>query len=257
MPPQPSTLFEIHTQQQPFALAFEHEVWHVTFPGHRCELDVHGTHIEAQAIARCYYSLFLMPGAPFAYAGLSECDRLDLAEREAAIEIEVQERRLGALLYVPSGDGALPSVGEPPVRYQAGDACPRRVRVVVEEDYPDGTYRVAFDSQEWSDRDRFQESVLGYVAYTLQHRTPATAFHQVCEASAKYGHDADRGDGRDARGRFVDGGQAARECGHLGFEAAIESIIARYPDATYTRNPGDEVHISRSFFYWLQQQGRA
>ncbi len=184
MPRQPSTLFPLHTQQQPFTLAYEHEAWHVTFPGHRCQLDVHGSRIEAAAIARCYYSLFLAPGAPFAYADLSECEKLDLAEREAAIEIEVQERRLGALLYVPSGDGALPSVGEPPVRYQAGDACPRRVRVIVEEDYPDGTYRVAFDSREWSDRDRFQESVLGFVAYTLQHRTPATAFHQVREASA-------------------------------------------------------------------------
>ena len=221
MPRQPTTLFELYTQQQPFTLVHEHEAWHVTFPDHRCELDVKGSRIEAQAIARCYYSLFLMPGAPFAHADMSECEQLDLAEREAAIEIEVQERRLGALLYIPSGDGALPSVGEPPVQYQAGDACP------------------------------------GFVAYTLQHRTPATAFHQVREASAKYGHDADRGDGRDARGRFVDGGQAARECGHLGFEAAIESIISRYPDATYTRNPGDEVHISRSFFYWLQQQGRA
>ncbi|MFB3132864.1 MAG: hypothetical protein ACE10K_10130 [Rhodothermales bacterium] len=80
---------------------------------------------------------------------------------------------------------------------------------------------------------------------------------QVHETSAKYGHGADRGDGRDARGRLVDGGQAARECGRLGFEAAIESIISRYPDATYTRTAGDEVHISRSFFYWLQQQGRA
>ncbi len=257
MPRQPSTLFESHTKQQPFTLIHEHEAWHVTFPGHQSELDVHGSRIEAQAIARCYHSLFLAPGAPFADVDMSECEMLDLAEREAAIEIEVQQRRRGALLYAASGDGALPSVGEPPVRYQAGDDCPRRVRVVVEEDYPDGTYRVAFDSREWSDRDRFQESVLGYVAYTLQHRTPATAFHQVRETNAKYGHGTDRGDGRDARGRFVDDGQAARECGHLGFEAAIESIQARYPDATYTRNPGDEVHISRSFFYWLQQQGRA
>ena len=158
MPRQPSTLFELHTQQQPFTLVHEHEAWHVTFPGHRCELDVKGSRIEAQAIARCYFSLFLMPGAPFAHADMSECEMLDLAEREAG---------------------------------------------------------------------------------------------------ARYGHSADRGDGRDARGRFVDGGQAARDCGHLGFEAAIESIISRYPDATYTRNPGDEVHISRSFFYWLQQQGRA
>ena len=121
MPRPPSTLYPLPTQQQPFTLIHEHEAWHVTFPGHRCELDVHGSRIEAQAIARCYYSLFLPPGAPFAYADMSECEQLDLAEREAA----------------------------------------------------------------------------------------------------------------------------------------IESIISRYPDATYTRTAGDEVHISRSFFYWLQQQGRA
>ncbi len=251
---QPSTLFPLHTQQQPFTLAYEHEAWHVTFPGHRCELDVHGSRIEAQAIARCYHSLFLTPGAPFAHADMSECERLDLAEREAAIEIEVQERRLGALLYVPSGDGALPSVKEPPVRYQAGGACPRRLRVVVEEDYPDGTYRVAFDSREWSNRDRFQESVLGYVTYTLQHRTPATAFHQVREASARYGHGADRGDGRDARGRFVDGSQAARECGRLGFEKVVYEILPlRYPDAVNALG----VHMVRGFMFWLQSQGRA
>ncbi len=148
MPRQPSTLFEFHAQQQPFTLIHEHEAWHVTFPGYRCEIDIHGSRIEAQAIARCYHSLFLAPGAPFADVDMSECEQLDLAECEAAIEIEVQQRRLGALLYAASGDGALPSVGESPVRYQAGDACPRGVRVVVEEDYPDGSYRVAFDSRE-------------------------------------------------------------------------------------------------------------
>lgn len=127
MPRQPSTLFPLHTQQQPFTLIDEHEAWHVTFPGHRCEIDVHGSRIEAQAIARCYYSLFLAPGAPFAHADMSECEKLDLAEQEAAIEIEVQERRLGALLYAASGDGALPSVRveEPPARYRAGEASPR------------------------------------------------------------------------------------------------------------------------------------
>ena len=127
MPRQPDTLFEIHTQQQPFTLTYEHETWHVTFPGHRCELDVHGSRIEAQAIARCYHSLFLAPGAPFAHADMSECEKLDLAEQEAAIEIEVQERRLGALLYAASGDGALPSVRveEPPARYRAGGTSPR------------------------------------------------------------------------------------------------------------------------------------
>ncbi len=68
MPRQPSTLFESHTQQQPFTLVHEHEAWHVTFSGYRCELDVKGSRIEAQAIARCYHSLFLAPGAPFAHA---------------------------------------------------------------------------------------------------------------------------------------------------------------------------------------------
>ena len=147
MPRQPSTLFESHTKQQPFTLTYEHEAWHVAFPGHRCELDIHGTRIEAQAIARCYHSLFLAPGAPFAYAEMSECEMLDLAEREAAIEIEVQQRRMQALLYYPGGDGALPStrVEESPVRYQAGDACLQRVRA-VKEDYPDGAHRVASDS---------------------------------------------------------------------------------------------------------------
>ena len=126
MPRQPSTLFELHTQQQPFTLVHEHEAWHVTFDGHRCELDVHGSRIEAQAIARCYHSLFLAPGAPFAHADLSECEMLDLAEREAAIEIEVQQRRMDALLYGATGDGALPSVrvGEPPARYLAGGTPP-------------------------------------------------------------------------------------------------------------------------------------
>ena len=126
MPRQPSTLFALHTQQQPFVLAFEREAWHVTFPGHCCELDVHGSRIEAQAIARCYFSLFLMPGAPFAHAGLSECEKLDLAEREAAIEIEVQQRRMDALLYGATGDGALASVRveEPPARYRAGGTSP-------------------------------------------------------------------------------------------------------------------------------------
>ncbi len=81
MPRQSSTLFETHTQQQPFTLVHEHEAWHVMFPGHRCELDIHGSRIEAQAIARCYHSLFLAPGAPFAYADMSECEMLDLAER--------------------------------------------------------------------------------------------------------------------------------------------------------------------------------
>ena len=115
MPRQPSTLFPLHTQQQPFTLAYEHEAWHVTFPGHRCELDVHGSRIEAQAIARCYHSLFLTPGAPFAHADMSECERLDLAEREAAIEIEVQERRLGALLYVPSARKNSPTPSVPSI----------------------------------------------------------------------------------------------------------------------------------------------
>ena len=133
MPRQPDTLYPLHTQQQPFTLAYEHEAWHVTFPGHRCELDVHGSRIEAQAIARCYFSLFLMPGAPFAHAGLSECEKLDLAEREAAIEIEVQQRRMHALLYGATGDGALASshscagrnrVEEPPARYRAGGTSP-------------------------------------------------------------------------------------------------------------------------------------
>jgi len=72
----------LHTQQQPFTLVHEHKAWHVTFPGYRCELDIHGSRIEAQAIARCYYSLFLAPGAPFAYADMSECEMLDLAEEE-------------------------------------------------------------------------------------------------------------------------------------------------------------------------------
>ena len=64
MPRQPSTLYPLPTQQQPFTLIHEHEAWHVTFPGHRCELDIHGSRIEAQAIARCYYSLFLPPARP-------------------------------------------------------------------------------------------------------------------------------------------------------------------------------------------------
>ena len=145
MPRQPSTLFELHTQQQPFTLVHEHEAWHVTFDGHRCELDVQGSRIEAQAIACCYYSLFLAPGAPFAHAGLSECEKLDLAEREAAIEIEVQQRRLGALLYGATGDGALASshssdllrrqeagrnrVEEPPARYRARGTSPLFARM--------------------------------------------------------------------------------------------------------------------------------
>ncbi len=138
MPRQPSTLYPLHTQQQPFTLADEHEAWHVTFPGHRCELDVHGSRIEAQAIARCYYSLVLAPGAPFAHVGLSECEQLDLAEREAAIEIEVQQRRMDALLYGATGDGALASshscagrnrVEEPPACYRAGGTSPLFARM--------------------------------------------------------------------------------------------------------------------------------
>ena len=133
MPRQPDTLFELHTQQQPFTLVHECEAWHVTFPSHRCELDVHGSRIEAQAIARCYYSLFLAPGAPFAHTDLSECEKLDLAEREAAIEIEIQQRRMDALLYGATGDGALASVRslprsigveEPPARYLPGGTSP-------------------------------------------------------------------------------------------------------------------------------------
>ncbi len=133
MPRQPDTLFELHTQQQPFTLAHEHEAWHVTFDDHRCELDVHGTRIEAQAIARCYYSLFLAPGAPFGYTDLSECERLDLAEREAAIEIEVQQRRMQALLYGATGDGALASVRveEPPARYRAGGTSPHLAAALI------------------------------------------------------------------------------------------------------------------------------
>ena len=254
MPRQPSTRFLTHTQQQPFTLTHEHEAWHVSFPGHRCELDIHGSRIEAQAIARCYHSLFLAPGAPFAYAEMSECEKLDLAEREAAIEIEVQQRRLQALLYGACGDGALSAVRESPALYQAGDACPGRVRVVVEEEYADGTYRVAFDSADWGDRARFQESVLGYVAYTLEHRTPATAFHGVREASARYGHGADRGDGRDTRGRFVEGGEAARACGRAGFEKVVYEILPqRYPDAVNSIG----VHMAFNFMGWLRDQGRA
>ena len=254
MPRQPSTLFASHAKQQPFTLTREHEAWHVAFPGHRCELDIHGSRIEAQAIARCYHSLFLAPGAPFAYAEMSECEKLDLAECEAAIEIEVQQRRMQALLYGPCGDGALSAVQEPPALYQAGDACPERVRVVVEEEYADGTYRMAFDSADWGDRDRFRESVLGYVAYTLEHRTPATAFHQVREASARYGHGADRGDGRDTRGRFVEGGEAARACGRAGFEKVVYEILPqRYPDAVNSIG----VHMAFNFMGWLRDQGRA
>ena len=138
MPRQPSTLFELHTQQQPFTLVHECEAWHVTFPGHRCELDVHGSRIEAQAIARCYYSLFLAGGAPFAHADMSECEQLDLAEREAAIEIEVQQRRMDALLYGANGDGALASVRveEPPARYLPGGTSPKRVLVTIEQEHP-------------------------------------------------------------------------------------------------------------------------
>ena len=254
MPRQPSTLFALHTRQQSFTLAREREAWHVCFPGHRCELDIHGTQIEVQAIARCYHSLFLAPGAPFAHAGLSECDKLDLAEREAAIEIEVQQRRLGAMLYGACGDGALSAVQEPPALYQAGGARPERVCVVVEEEHADGTYRMAFDSADWGDRDRFRESVLGYVAYTLAHRTPATAFHQVREASARYGHGTDRGDGRDKRGRFVEGGEAARVCGHAGFEKVVYEILPqRYPDAAGAIG----VHMAFNFMGWLRDQGRA
>ena len=256
MPRQPSTLFASHTRQQPFTLTREHEAWHVSFPGHPCELDIHGSRIEAEAIARCYWSLFLMPGAPFGCAEVSECEKLDLAEQEAAIEIEVQRRRLQALLYYPGGDGALPTarVEEPPAQYQAGGTSPRGVRVVVEEDYADGTYRVAFDSRDWNDRERFQESVLGYVAYTLEHRTPAAAFHGVREASAKYGHGADRGDGRDTRGRFVAGGEAARECGRLGFEKVVYEILPqRYPDTVNSIG----VHMAFNFMGWLRDQGRA
>jgi len=86
-----------------------------------------------------------MRGAPFACADLDTCERLDLAEREAAIEIEVQERRLQALLYGPGGDGALASfrVEEPPARYRAGEASPSRVLVVIEEDYSDGTFTIS------------------------------------------------------------------------------------------------------------------
>ncbi len=116
MPRQPSTLFESHTKEQPFTLVHEHEAWHVTFPGHRCELDVKGSRIEAQAIARCYHSLFLVPGAPFAYADMSECEQLDLAEREAAIEIEVQARHATTIFRLSSSStrAALPP-GDLPV----------------------------------------------------------------------------------------------------------------------------------------------
>ena len=49
MPHQPSTLFAVHGQQQPFTLIHEHEAWHVTFPGHRCERFVDG----GQAAREC------------------------------------------------------------------------------------------------------------------------------------------------------------------------------------------------------------
>lgn len=113
---------------------------------------------------------------------------------------------------------------------------------------------MAFDSGDWSDRDRFQTSVLGYLAYTLQHRTPATAFHRVREAAARYGHGADRGDGRDKRGRFVEGSQAARACGRAGFEKVVYEILPqRYPDAVNAIG----VHMAFNFMGWLQDQGRA
>ncbi len=182
---------------------------------------------------------------------------------------------MGARLYGPCGDGALPAVKEPPAPYQAGTMSRQRVRVVVEEEHPDGTSHslvllgsptkgggrqeagkngMTFDSRDWSDRTRFQESVLGYLTYTLRHRTPAMAFHQVREASSRYGHGADRGDGRDACGRFVAGSEAARECGRTGFEKVVFEILPqRYPDAVNSIG----VHMAFNFFSWLQNQGRA
>ena len=186
MPRQPTTAYAIHTRQQPFVAKRDGDAWHVTFPGYTAELDVHGSRIEADAIARVYFSLFLMPGAPFGCAGMDEADKLDLAEQEAAIEIEVQQARLNALLYGAGGDGALNSVAEPPASY-----TPKPDR-------------------------------------------------------------KDRGDGRDARGRFIAGSETASVCGHLGFLAAVESIIIRYPDAVNAQG----VHMARNFMGWVNAQTR-
>ena len=186
MPRQPATTYAVHTQQQPFWLAPQDGAWHVTFPGFAVEIDIDGSRLEADAIARAYYSLFLMPGAPLGSAAMEEADRLDLAEQEAAIEIEVQEARLNALLYGTSGDGALHVISEPPASY-----TPRPAR-------------------------------------------------------------KDRGDGRDARGRFIAGSETASVCGHLGFLAAVESIIIRYPHAVNAQG----VHMARNFMGWVNAQTR-
>lgn len=78
--------------------------WHATFKGHRDELHITGSRIEAEAIARCYHALFLAPGAPLAHVTLSEPERLDRAEHEAAFDIEQHEDQLYARLYsTPAG----------------------------------------------------------------------------------------------------------------------------------------------------------
>ena len=187
MPHQSSTAYPVHTQQQPFVVQRDGAAWRVTFNGFAIVLDVHGSRIEADAIACAYYSLFLMPGAPFGAAGMDEVDKLDMAEQEAAIEIEVQEARLNALLYGTSGDGAMHTISEPPASYTARPAR------------------------------------------------------------------KDRGDGRDAKGRFIAGSETASVCGHLGFLAAVESIIIRYPHAVNAQG----VHIARHFMGWVNAQARA
>ncbi len=60
----------------------------------------------------------------------------------------------------------------------------------------------------------------------------------------------DRGDGRDATGRFIAGSESASVCGHLGFLAAVESIIIRYPDAVNARG----VHMARNFMGGINAQ---
>lgn len=53
--------------------------------------------------------------------------------------------------------------------------------------------------------------------------------------------------GRDARGRFLKGSDEARRCGQLGFQAAIDSIIARHPDAINSMG----THIAHTFMWWV------
>ena len=57
--------------------------WEITFKGHGDTLEIRGTPQEAERIADAYYCLFLSEHADPHNVGLSELDKLDLAEAVA------------------------------------------------------------------------------------------------------------------------------------------------------------------------------